>query len=429
MQIPEMQGSGRSVRFAAATIVALTLFGFAQLAAAAPHSGSSAQRAQRGSAIASHSSFQKVLRLARRFQSRKGRRPAPKRPPAASTPVVPAPPSAPPTPNDYRDRVGFSTHVVWMEDDEQLAYLRKLREGGVIWMREDFSWGALERSKGVWNWTIGDQLMRNVAKVGMNVVGVLGYSAGWASSGPTIKHPPRDNAEYANYARTVVERYGAGGTFWALHPELTPRPLQAVELWNEPWHHHFWRPNPDPAAYARLVRAAAAAIKSTHPEMRVLANADIFQMREDTPASVDWARLLFDADPALFRDLVDGYTVHLYSEERGPHDRSVDARWRFDRLLMTRAIARSHGADKPIWVTEFGWNTHPSTKEVVSEATQARFIREAFGRLVGEWGSFVPASFLYHWGKPSDDWDGGFTMIRPDGSMKPAWQSITDLVR
>ena len=315
-----------------------------------------------------------------------------------------------------------------MEDAEQLSYLRKLRDGGVTWMREDFSWGALERSQGVWDWSVGDRLMTNVSKAGMNVVGVLGYSAPWASSGSSIKNPPRDNAEYADYARTVVERYGAGGTFWTIHPELAARPLQAVEIWNEPWHYQFWRPNPDPAGYARLVRAAAKAIKSTHPEMRVLANADVFQMRNDTSASVDWARLVLDADPALFRDLVDGYTVHLYSEERGPYDTSVSQRWRFDRVLLTRSLAQARGADHPVWVTEFGWNTHPSADEMVSEATQARFVREGFGRLVGEWGSFVPVSFLYHWGRPSDDWDGGFTMFRLDGSTKPAWQSLTGLL-
>ena len=408
------------------TIVTVILVCSTELAAAAPSSGSSPQRAERGSAIASSQSFRRILRLAKRLQ-RARTRPRPGWPaPQAPAPEATLP--APVTPNEYRDRVGFSTHVVWMDDSEQLSYLRKLRAGGVVWMREDFSWGALERSKGVWDWTIGDRLMTNVSRVGMNVVGVLGYSAPWASSGPSIKNPPRDDAEYASYAKTVVERYGFGGTFWALHPELASRPLQAVELWNEPWHHQFWSPNPDPAAYARLVRAAATAIKSTHPEMRVLANADVFQMRSDTSASVDWARLLFEADPGLFRDLVDGYAVHLYTEDRGPSDTSVSQRWRFDRLLITRSLAQAHSADHPIWVTEFGWNTHPSAEEMVSEATQAQFVRAGFERLVGEWGGFVPVSFLYHWGRPSDDWDGGFTLFRTDGSMKPAWQAVVDLV-
>lgn len=413
-------GSGRG-RFAA-TVVAVILVCSTELAAAAPSNRPSPQRAERGSVSVANQSFRKIFRLAKRLQ-RARRGPSP---PAA--PAVPPPPNAP-TPNEYRNRVGFSTHVVWMEDAEQLSYLRKLRDGGVTWMREDFPWGALERSKGVWNWTIGDRLMTNVSRVGMNVVGVLGYSAPWASSGPSIKYPPRDNAEYANYAKTVVERYGTGGTFWALHPELGPRPLRAVELWNEPWHHEFWSPNPDPAAYARLVRAAATAIEPTHPELQVLANADVFQMRSDTSASIDWARLVFDADPALFRDLVDGYTVHLYSEERGPYDTSVSQRWRFDRVLLTRSLAQAHEADHPIWVTEFGWNTHPSADEMVSESTQERYISAAFSRLVGEWRGFVPVSFLYHWGKPSDDWDGGFTMFRMDGSTKPAWRAITDLLR
>lgn len=372
-----------------------------------------------------------MLTSGRTVQNGRWRRKARSRPKAPRPRPAPSPQPAP-VPDapaaGYRGKVGMSAHVVWIEDDaEQLAYLRRLREGGVTWIRDDFSWGAHERSKGVWNWTHGDRLMRNAAKAGVNVLPILGYSAPWATSGSTIYHAPRSFDEYANYAKTVVDRYGADGTFWRLNPALTPHPFKAVELWNEPWHHDFWRPNPDPAAYARLVRAATVAIHGSHPEVKVLASGDVFQMRADTSASVDWFRLVLEADPALFKDHVDGYAVHLYTEDRGPLDKSVDQRWRFDRLLITRSLAQSRNAGHPIWVTEFGWSTN-SGPDTVSEATQASFVRAAFGRTVNEWGSFVPVSFLYHWGKPAGGYDGGYGMLRPDGSAKPAWGALSALL-
>ena len=44
----------------------------------------------------------------------------------------------------------------------------------------------------------------------------------------------------------------SGGAFWRAHPELTPQPVTAIEIWNEPDNREFWAPAPDAAAYAGL---------------------------------------------------------------------------------------------------------------------------------------------------------------------------------
>jgi hypothetical protein len=350
--------------------------------------------------------------------------------PPVSDKVRPQPPPAPPPApgNRYAGHVGVASGMVWYPEDEQLAYLRSLRAGGVTWVRSDFSWGAHERSPGVWNWDVGDKFMRSAATAGVNVLGVLGYSAAWAASGPTIYHPPRDFGQYANFCRVLVDRYGTGGDFWRANPGLTPRPLQAVEIWNEPWSEHFWRPLPDPSAYARLVQTAATAIRQSHPEVKILASADIFQSRSDTPESLDWFRPLARDHAGVLRDFVDAYSVHLYTQSRSPLDTVTPQRWRFDRLLMSRDLARAAGADHPLWITEFGWSTYAGHRDSVSEDTQARYIREALKLAVEDWGGFVPVSFVYHYGRASDDFGGGFSLQRPNGSMKPAWSALTALL-
>jgi hypothetical protein len=352
---------------------------------------------------------------------------APTEPPPTTDPPAEEPPAPPADP--YEGRVGFSGSNVWYSSDKQLAYMNKLRSGGVSWLREDFHWGAFEPTQGNWTWTVGDRLMRNASTAGLNILGIFAYSSDWGADGPTIYHPPRDPAQYANFCRKVVERYGPGGTFWAANPQLDPRPLTAVEIWNEPWLTNFWKPNPDPARYATLVRAASAAIHAAQPTIKVLASADIFQMRSDTTQSRDWFRLLMENDADTFRDYVDAYSVHAYVQDRSPLDTATAQRWRFDRVLMTRDLAAAHSASKPIWITEFGWSTEAGSSDSVSESEQATYSRQALEVALEDWSPLVEKAFLFYWGESGDSYTGGYSPLRTDGSSKPLWTTLNGLLR
>jgi hypothetical protein len=358
-----------------------------------------------------------------------------RRTPSSPQPTLPAPrpelePVAPGAgANPYAGRLGVASPTVWYSEAEQRDYVGRARQAGMTWIREDFHWGAFERSPGVWNWEVGDRMMRTASLKGVNVLGTVAYSADWASSGPTIYHPPRDPAAYAAFCRKLVERYGPDGTFWRDNPSLTPRPLAALEIWNEPWLHSFWRPNPDPAGYVRLLRAAATAIRVADPRVRVLASADVFQMRTDTTESRDWFRLLLEQDPDLFRTLVDAYSVHLYTEGRAPLDTRHAQRWRFDRAHITRDLAAAAGAAHPLWVTEFGWSTYAGEDDSVSEAEQAGYTRQALEAAFVNWPrGEVELAFLYYWGKVHSGYVGGYSALRPDGSAKPLWGALAGLL-
>ena len=179
---------------------------------------------------------------------------------------------------------------------------------------------------------------------------------------------------------------------------------------------------PDPSKREDVARAA-------HPEVKILVSADIFSGRTDTDESLDWFRNLLPTDPGLFRDLVDAYSVHLYTQSRDPRDSVTPQRWRFDRVLMTRDLARDAGASHPIWVTELGWSTFPGHRDSVSEETQASYTVAGLKRNVEEWGGFVERSFVYYLGKGVNDYTGGYSLFRSDGSSKPAWDAITALLR
>jgi hypothetical protein len=328
----------------------------------------------------------------------------------------------PPTEQTIGDRVGISTSTVWLPQTQGYAYLRRARYIGIDWVREGFNWTSIEPARGSFSWGRTDALMTNAARLGIRVLAVVTYAPSWASghSGGG-KYPPRNAVDYARFVNTVANRYGRNGVFWRSHPRLVPTPITAIELWNEPWLASFWGPAPDPAAYARLVRSAATAVKATRPGMRLLASGDVPE--ESAGVGKDWFVSALQADPELWRsDLVDAWSVHLYCHELSPTNSTATPRARFDRLLLTRDLAHQALADKPIWVTEFGWQTAPAPADAVSEELQAQYVREALVRLTTEWQSLVARSFVYTWTAPS--LGDAYNLVRPDGSARPAWDAI-----
>lgn len=328
---------------------------------------------------------------------------------------------------------GVASHMFWMSESDVRAGMTTLATNGISWAREDFRWDVLEPSRGSFNWSHSDALMAGAAAAGVNVLAILDYSAPWASSDPSgagsIYYPPTQNSDYADFARAVAARYGAGGTFWASRPDLTARPLGAVELWNEPWGYWFWKSGPNPSAYAALAHAAASAVKSVQPSLPVLLSGDLLQVRADG-ALVSWLDNVLKADPGL-ASVVDAYSIHPYPYPRnqGPLVDHADRRWDYSRVTLIHDVAVNDGADKPLWITEVGWST-AQTSDSVSEADQATFVHDAMVRAATQW-PYVQRFFVYSSDKDgtnSTDREQHYGFQRNDGSYKPSWNALKNAI-
>ena len=329
----------------------------------------------------------------------------------------------------YAGRVGFHVHFAAGSVDAAEQGMWTLRRAGVRWVRDDIDWRHAEPQRNSFDWTRGDTLMTAAARTRMNMLAILAYAPRWAETDPAIPFsPPRDLRDYVTYVKYVIWRYGPGGDFWRAHPRLKPMPVRAVELWNEPWAWWFWRPDPDPAAYARLARAAATAVRSIAPKTTILLSGDVWGYRHDGSGPPFLAAVL-DAQPRL-RKLVDGYSVHAYSGASPPGSSRAETRFSFSRIALTTRIARRYHAAKPVWLTEYGWSTAPETAHAVSERQQARYLVQgtklAFRRY------HVARAFIYDYSRSSGaqgDLEDNYGMMRADGSYKPAWSAITRLLR
>lgn len=329
-------------------------------------------------------------------------------------------------------RVGMASHLVWVSENEAYQQLQTLRAGGVRTIREDFDWALTEPSPGRFDWARLDRIVAAGARAGVNVLGIVDYSAGWASSDPSPAkskfYLPEDPADYATYAAAVARRYAPGGPFWASRPDLPVVPLAGLEIWNEPYGNWYFKPTPSASVYATLTRLAASAIHEADPAVPVVASGNLM-LKATNGTRGPWLSAVLDAEPSL-ANLVDAWAIHPYETARqlgpdgGPKE---DDAFGFASIPAAHALLQSRGIASPIWVTEIGWSTALGTSDAVSERQQASFMARALQRTLGDWGSYVKRAYLFSWDVASGeagDWSGNVGLRRADGSAKTAWQAI-----
>jgi hypothetical protein len=293
--------------------------------------------------------------------------------------------------------VQFGANVNWLFDDfsyttpEIAAQLAALHASGATLARTDSLWEASEPtapSGGVhhFTWAFDDKIATMLAEHGLRWLPIIDYSAPWAESTPGVDHsPPSSFADYAAYAGALAARYGAGGTFWRAHPDLTALPVQLYEVWNEPDNPEFWAPRPDAAAYARLYAAARAAILAADPSARVLVGGLTLPAR--------FLPAMLAAMPAL-AGRIDGVAIHPYGVDPAAVMVGVrGARSALDSLGM-RSV--------PLYVTEFGWTTSPpGALDYAPAALRPGYIDDTLAALgASSRGCGIGAVTLYTWTTP-----------------------------
>lgn len=307
---------------------------------------------------------------------------------AATAPVMPPPimPAASPASPTSPPVFGLNSHLATRYPDPSSMDIpaELVSELGVSWVREDLHWHRVQPRPDVWDWTFTDAALRALLSRGINVLGVLGPSVGWAT--PYRNDPPNDVSYYApdpdafvNYARGVVTRYRRYVKHW--------------EIWNEPDHPFFWRPAPDPAAYANLLIRTAAAIREADPEATILIGGV-------NPFDTTFLRAMAHYGAWNSFDVL---AIHPYVNPYSPEDGNLAA-----AVVGVRALGQQYGP-KPIWVTEIGWASGRSDRDSVGrgdEQSQANYLARAMLLL---WEAGVERVFWYSF---KDDPGNPYGLIR-----------------
>lgn len=131
------------------------------------------------------------------------------------------------------DRYGAcASHLIWDDAATQERELAAMEEAGIKWLRFGFAWCDMEPTRGNWNFELVDRAVEKARAHGIQILGILGGTPGFANGNMPFNYPPTDIPAWQNYITTVTTRYRGKVSAW--------------EIWNEENIHGFWMPNPTP---------------------------------------------------------------------------------------------------------------------------------------------------------------------------------------
>lgn len=314
--------------------------------------------------------------------------------------------------------------------------------------RLHLNWSLIEHTRGVYDWTVSDDMYRDMLRQGAPPIALVMASPCWAAAGspcpenglaPAV-YPvsPEHYDDWQRFVGKVVRRY---------------RRLAALEVWNEPNLARFYWPVPKVADYVETLKHAYLASKSERPALPVLGGslASITtrgRVRRDggfprVPPSrypyVYFMREMYGLGAAHYMDALafhpyPNFAPYLKEKRLGAGvRRGFRTGIRRDlkkQIAMVRRVQRNHEARAPIWVTETGACTTGPRERKVSGSEQAAALREIYLIL----SRLKVRSIITHrlWdirvpGTSVNNLENGCGLTDVSGRRKPAWNTLVKL--
>ena len=327
---------------------------------------------------------------------------------------------------------GVNTRLELETADGVTRSLQLARDAGVRWIRQEFLWTDLERRKGQYRhettglstWDKYDHIVNTALSQDIRIIARLDRPPEWARPpGSSGTHPPLNFLDFGDFIDDFVRHYRGRITH--------------IQLWNEPNLNNEWGDRPvDPAAYVELLRIGYRRAKEADPNIRVLA-AGLAPTLERGDRGLDDLAFLDRMYEHGAKDFFDIASVMAYGLWTDADDhRIAPERTNFPRLVLTRRLMEAWGdASKPIWVSEFGWNSLPDDWQgdaspwgSFSAVEQSRSTVRALARALDE-GPFVGVMALWKLRYPgvhADDPTAFFALVDADWQTRPLYDSLRE---
>jgi hypothetical protein len=303
---------------------------------------------------------------------------------------------SPLAPMEVPDGFGVNIHFIHPRPGE----MKMLADSGVRWIRTDFHWEASEKSKGVYDFSVYDSLLKSMDQYHIRVWWVLDYGNKLYDS--VSPHTDEDRAAFAAWASAAVKHFAGRGVIW--------------EMWNEP-NISFWKPKPNADDYAKLALVTGKAIHDAAPD-------EIYIGPATSRIDLRFCETCFAAGCLQYWSAV---SVHPYRSSSP--ETVVDEYQKLRDLIGKYASA---GKTIPIFSGEWGYST---AWKNCSDARQAQYLSRQL--LINQWQQ-IPISIWYDWhddGINPTDPEHHFGMVRnkpqPDADSiynpKPAYNAAKTL--
>lgn len=297
--------------------------------------------------------------------------------------------------------------------------LMLVREMGADTIVEFFPWAYIEHEKGQYDWRQADRIIRNAQNQGLHVIARMGYVPYWARPDKaddytTLNYLPDESFDdFAQFVAAFAARYA--GT------------VDHIIIWNEPNLAFEWGYRPvNPEDYVRLLKAVYAPVKAANPNVTVLAGALAPTMEpEGSPnglMDILYLKGMYEAGAA---DYFDALAVHSYGFAMPPAAEPAPDLLNFRRAELLFDVMKQYDSDKPVYITESGWNDNPRWTLAVRPSQRVQYTIDAFRYVDENWPQVQELCiWAFRYPLPTLSYPDNFTLVTTDFQLKPIYYAI-----
>ncbi|MGQ9889484.1 MAG: beta-galactosidase [Aggregatilineales bacterium] len=303
--------------------------------------------------------------------------------------------------------------------------LQLVREMGASTIVEFFPWAYLEPQQGRYDWAAADRIVKHARNQGLQVIARMGLVPAWARTDvedthSTLNYLPETSYEhFASFVAAFAARYAGD--------------VDHIIIWNEPNLAFEWGYRPvDPTAYARLLQAVYAPAHQANPNAVVLAAALAPTLEPPGSASglndLLYLDALYQAGAAPYFDAL---AAHTYGFAEPPDAEPAENRLNFRRVeLLHEIMLRYDRSDKPVYITETGWNDHPRWASAVRPAQRVSYTIEAFEYAEANWPWLQKMClWVLRYPAPTRSYPDNFTLLTAGFEPKPIYYAVQSYAR
>jgi hypothetical protein len=306
-------------------------------------------------------------------------------------------------------------------------------DSGFGWVRFQLEWQQFERQDDQWDPLPIDRKVDELHSQGIKILLAVAKAPDWVLANDG-EHFLNDYAEFEELMAFVSNRYQGK--------------VQAWEIWNEQNMAYEMHGDVRVENYFELLKAGYTGVKAGDPDAKVLFGGLTPTGVTDPAIAIDDAQYLqqiYEYREGEVRQYFDILGVHLISTHNAPDDTWPDnigenEGWNdhpsffFRRGEELREIMVANGdADKPVWITEFGWTTEnqEAGREYGVNNTEeevAQYLTRALEIATTEWGDWTTGAFVWNlnWATLVEPEHHIYpsSALREDWSPKPSYEAM-----
>ncbi len=200
-----------------------------------------------------------------------------------------------------------------------------------------------------------------------------------------------------------------------------------IEVWNEPNIPNFWRPDPDPELYRKLLSASADAVHETGSDVPVVMAGPspvTAEQSAEEPSKIGFAPFIKQVMTGPDAPDVDAIGLHPYSLLQVGTDPVAESIKLFEQ---GRDAAASVAPGVPVWVTEVGLTT--AGQYAISEDEQASGLKRIVRAFADDGVPVVTIHRFFDQGDSPLRFERGFGVVAADHTTpKPSFCSAPDAI-